>query len=735
MHVDNPAFNPAANEDSPIRPLSDQEVDNFVADLNKNNDNFISFAEVEAKLDDVARELKPDMDDEHAETSSRHTFLRTILGTDEEQIPIAEFTERVKAWRIPSLDQENDEEKGQEEYIKRMGHVRRLQSYWAVHGPTIIFMCLVGGMMLAFGIWQLVKYLKPAYSGALGWGVVLAKTCAGMLYPTLFFLLLSMARYLSTMLRLSYKVSRFINFDLSQDFHIYMAIWATFLGTVHGIAHLTGDFVWIANKYRPEPLQDLLGNNASWGYRDLIKSRPGITGILALACFYTIGLTSLPWVRKRKYEIFQLVHLLMYVIIGCLMAHGTQAILQWPMLGYFLAFPALLVLCERVTRVFRGFRPINATIRALDSETVTIRAEIPTSRFFPYQAGHYLFLQVPAISRWQWHPFTISTCLEREIQLHIKTDGNWTKQLRELATNENKATSIVIGVDGPFGAPAQRFYDFSHTILVGSGIGVTPFAGILADLQSHEDEIHGGPDDTSTLNGDEKGQQIPPKSEKPLRPSGPFTPSSRSQSWQRSQSRRPSLPLTRTSSRRSSRQRNAAPDEFPPDYRRVDVHWVARSRDHLAWFSELLNNVQRSQAWHEKHDGLAHPHLDIRVQTHVTMKRKDLSTHVYRWLLEVHRTKEHPNSPLTGLVNPTHFGRPDFEHILEEHYEDMKRYHGQYGYDIDKDGKTDRFKVGVFFCGAPVVGEILADRCRALTARGREEGTLIEYYFMMEVFG
>lgn len=725
MHYNNPAFNPAANEGADIEPLNDDEVTAFVNDLNHNKDGSISYAELEAKLDEVARELKPNMPDSGEESAQRHAFLRSLLGTDKDEIPVDEFTARVKEWRIPSLKQDDDDDKEQEEYLKHRTVVRRLQSYWAVHGPTIIFSSMVVGMMLAFGIWQLVKYLRTPYSGALGWGVVVAKTCAGMLYPTFFFLLLSMARYLSTMLRMSYKVSRFVNFDLSQEFHIYLAIWATFLGTVHGIAHLTGDFVWMANKYRPEALEALLGAEG-WTYRGLIKSRPGITGILALFFFYVIGLTSMPWVRRKKYEIFQLGHLLMFAIIGCLMAHGTKAILQWPMLGYFLAFPTLLVLIERSTRVIRGFLAINATIRILDSETVQIKAEIPASRFFPYEAGHYLFLQVPSISRWQWHPFTISTCIDREIQLHIKTDGNWTKQLRSLATEDGKPTPIHIGVDGPYGAPAQRFYDFSHTILVGSGIGVTPFAGILADLQHQEDSLHGGPDGDNT-EVDEKGRRTP---------KGESSSGRRSASGSRRQSlANIPLTMTRTLSRRSSRQRNAAPAEFPSDYRRVDVHWVARNRTHLAWFTDLLNSVQRSQAWHTEHDGMAHPHLDIRVQTHVTMKRKELSTHVFRWLLEMHRTPEHPNSPLTGLVNPTHFGRPNFVNILDAHYEDMKRYHGQYGYDIDQDGNADRFKVGVFFCGAPVVGEILADRCRALTARGRVERTFIEYYFMMEVFG
>jgi predicted ferric reductase len=156
----------------------------------------------------------------------------------------------------------------------------------------------------------------------------------------------------------------------------------------------------------------------------------------------------------------------MYPIIGLLCAHGTAALLQWPMLGYFLAFPTLLVLIERVIRVFVGFRPLPATIRILDSETVEIKADIPEERVWKYRPGQYLFLQVPKLSFFQWHPFTISVCLERQVQLHIKTDGNWTKRLRSLVPEGQSEANIKIGLNGPFGAPAERFYDFTHTVLV-----------------------------------------------------------------------------------------------------------------------------------------------------------------------------------------------------------------------------------------------------------------------------
>lgn len=193
-------------------------------------------------------------------------------------------------------------------------------------------------------------------------------------------------------------------------------------------------------------------------------------------------------------------------------------------------------------------------------------------------------------------------------------------------------------------------------------------------------------------------------------------------------SRSRSRPGSRRGSRRNSRSGGNLP-VFASDYRRVDFHWMVRDKNHLGWFANLLNTISRSQIWHRSHDENAFPHLDIRLSTHVTQKRKAIVTHVYRWLLELHRTPEHPESPLTGLLNPTHYGRPDFVKILDQHYEEMVRFR------IETGCEEDKLKVGVFFCGTPVIGEILADRCRLLTNRGEVEGTRIRYHFMMEVFG
>lgn len=51
---------------------------------------------------------------------------------------------------------------------------------------------------------------------------------------------------------------------------------------------------------------------------------------------------------------------------------------------------------------------------------------------------------------------------------------------REL--NSMTELPVKLLLDGPFGAPAQGYRDYSVLLLVGAGIGVTPFASVLSDL-------------------------------------------------------------------------------------------------------------------------------------------------------------------------------------------------------------------------------------------------------------
>jgi len=86
----------------------------------------------------------------------------------------------------------------------------------------------------------------------------------------------SMSRYLSTFARKSYYLSRFINWDLHQSFHIKISCVALFFATTHAIGHLTGSFVFGSMKSREAAVASLLGpDKVPRPYIVYIRSLPG----------------------------------------------------------------------------------------------------------------------------------------------------------------------------------------------------------------------------------------------------------------------------------------------------------------------------------------------------------------------------------------------------------------------------------------------------------------------------
>lgn len=681
-------------------PLSDKEISSFFEDLDKDKDGFITFDELEAKLHDVHKELAPEPQKHHLNHPSRledtekgdshsgrglHAFLCTLMPDCGARISREDFAQHVKTWELPSQDQSELEDNRKKGYGYKHSFWRKAKAYWAVNGAKIAVLSFVVALQLAFGLWQLVKYIKNREArAALGWGVILAKGSAGVLYPTFFFMLLSMSRHFSTLVRKNHFISKFVNWDLSQSFHVKMCIVGLGFATLHAIGHLTGTFLYGSRPAQQDDLAVLLGPGAvPKPYRKFVSTLPGWSGIVSFALFWTMSLLSMPFIRKKHYEIFQLGHLLMFPLIGLLCAHGTAALLQTPMLGYWLAFPALLIIIERLFRLYRGMLKIPAQVEFLDDDTVCITCTHPRREPWRYEAGQYLLLQVPSISYFQWHPFTISACRGEILQVHIKHDGNWTNKLRELPEGKD----IRVGIDGPFGAPAQQFYAYDHAVIIGAGIGVTPFSAILTDLE----------------------QRLQNKTD-------PWALKEKHAWRAESPSRRASSDTTVVDPLNPSlTPKTSTLLHKPSPSHRVDFHWMVREKNYLLWFSDLLN---RAIAGAPKAKNLT-----LNINTHITMKRKNISTHVFRYLLDSYRTSTEPYSALTGLKTDSQFGRPDFNDILERFHADMKEA-----------GVRD-CKVGVFYCGTPVVGMIISDRCARLTAKARSDGSRIKYRFMMEVFG
>ena len=54
--------------------------------------------------------------------------------------------------------------------------------------------------------------------------------------------------------------------------------------------------------------------------------------------------------------------------------------------------------------------------------------------------------------------------------------------VREWENEAHEGNSFSLRVDGPYGSAAEEVSDFKHIMLVGAGIGVTPFASIIRNL-------------------------------------------------------------------------------------------------------------------------------------------------------------------------------------------------------------------------------------------------------------
>jgi NADPH oxidase 5 len=149
-------------------------------------------------------------------------------------------------------------------------------------------------------------------------------------------------------------------------------------------------------------------------------SRPGLfgliggwanpTGFLLITILMIMFICSLPFVRRGgSFEVFYWTHLLYLPFFVLVILHGPN-FYRW------FIIPGCIFVIERVLRFIwmrsnRGKTYVSSGI-LLPSKVIHLVIKRPFH--FCHRPGDYVFINIPAIAQYEWHPFTLSSAPEDE---------------------------------------------------------------------------------------------------------------------------------------------------------------------------------------------------------------------------------------------------------------------------------------------------------------------------------
>ncbi|CAO3616631.1 unnamed protein product [Cunninghamella blakesleeana] len=238
----------------------------------------------------------------------------------------------------------------------------------------------------------------------------------------------------------------------------------------------------------------------------VIKVQYGLAGY---GCLCVVVLGSLYPVRVFKYEFFLFTHLLAFGFIGAISKHTPYA------LRYFMTG----IVCYTInvlTSWFIQSRLARARLHVLDHGCTRISLRVSSPIY--HSPGQYIYLCIPKISPFQWHPFTItsteqigqsSSSKNTMIEVHACVRGDFTKKLYQLASNPSSTNdhewNVFIG--GPCGRnlylsyPEHMLQHQKVIVLSTAGAGVTFGIRLMRELATYLLDLSNG-DDDSTDNND-----------------------------------------------------------------------------------------------------------------------------------------------------------------------------------------------------------------------------------------
>ncbi|KAH7137066.1 ferric reductase NAD binding domain-containing protein [Dactylonectria estremocensis] len=520
--------------------------------------------------------------------------------------------------------------------------------FWGAHWATF-----------AYGWWKQVSdaRLEPLNT-TLAWSIWISRGAGLVLSWDATLILLPVCR---TFVRWVRPKVKWLPLDENLWFHRQIAYAMLIFTVIHTCGHYVNFFTIERTQIRPLQAVEIH-----------YKQPGGITGHIMLLSMLLIYTTAHSRIRQQSFETFWYTHHLFIPFflglythtVGCFVRDTPDAFSPFAgrdynrhCLGYqgwrWELVTGGLYLLERLYREVRAKRNTDIT-RVVKHPRDVIEIQFSKSHF-KYNPGQWLFLQMPSISKYQWHPFTITSCpFDPYVSVHIRLIGDFTRalgdavgagptqaKLYEEASSDpmtiyevalqNGEHMLPLRIDGPYGAPAEDVFDNEIAILIGAGIGVTPWASILKNIWHLRN----------------KGEGL-------------------------------------------------------KHLRRVEFIWISRDTSSFEWFHSLLDSLEN------RPDEVRRSSVDQFLRIHIFLTQKlDNDTAQNIVLNSVGAEVD----PLTRLKAGTNFGRPDFFKIFTAIRDSITD--GTYLTGIERNVRN---KVGVYFCGPSVAAREIKSTCRRVTS-------------------
>ncbi|XP_019432218.1 PREDICTED: ferric reduction oxidase 2-like [Lupinus angustifolius] len=251
--------------------------------------------------------------------------------------------------------------------------------------------------------------------------------------------------------------------ESSIKYHIWLGHIVMTLFTIHGLCYII--FWAVTNQISQMLKWDKVGIS-------------NLAGEIALTFGLIMWIATIPRIRRKFFELFFYTHYLYILFIVFFIFHVgiTYAFLMLPSFYLF-----LVDRCIRFLQSRHQVRLVSA--RVLTCEAVELN--FSKGHGLTYNPTSVMFINIPSISKLQWHPFTVTSNSNLELEklsVVIKSGGTWTQKLYELLSTDSAIDRLSVSVEGPYGPASTDFLRHDTLVLISGGSGITPFISIIREL-------------------------------------------------------------------------------------------------------------------------------------------------------------------------------------------------------------------------------------------------------------